>query len=129
MGFKRPLVRIQSLGPKERKLSEFPLFSFVLSTEPAAFCCADRRISICLMEMLHAVLHFPLVRIQSLGPRKPLISKEMSGFSAFIRCFWLCVFLGIYHVSTISPEYVAAEENNEIFCDLTFAQILERMKE
>ena len=40
----------------------------VLSREPAASCCADRRISICRMGMLCEALHFPLVRIQSLGP-------------------------------------------------------------
>ena len=40
------------------------------TTEPAASCCAARRISIRRMEMPCEALHFPLVRIQSLGPKE-----------------------------------------------------------
>ena len=94
---------------RTKREEAFIVSSLFIWSEPrtSGLLRADRRISIRRMEMPREAQHFPLVRIQSLGPRKPLISKEMSGFSAFIHCFWLTVIFRIYHFSTTSPDYAA----------------------
>ena len=74
MGFKRPLVQIQSLGPKTGRAERLSLF-FGLSGSvrtPAASC---HTIMAALRPWRRPSPHRPLVQIQSLGPKRQGVPK------------------------------------------------------
>ena len=76
MGFKRPLVQIQSLGPKNRECQKaLPVLWYEAFGEPAASCIS---IMAALRPWRRLSPLRPLVQIQSLGPNKRDMRKHVS---------------------------------------------------